>query len=204
VASHRLQAHNPERDWSKRMSRPMNIGEAAEAAGVSAKMIRHYEQIGLVPAATRTEAGYRQYSERDVSLLRFIRQARRLGFSMEQIADLLGLWSNDQRASREVKALAQQHLDALEEKMREMAEMQQALQKLVRSCHGDDDPHCAILEELAVGSPQAPDPGAVGARPVRKQPARHEAPREQERSASSTHADLMAWTRKLHGDHGRH
>ena len=76
------------------MSNWMNIGEAAAAAGVSAKMIRHYEQIGLVPAATRTDSGYRQSSERDVSILRFIRQSRQLGFSMEQIADLLGLWSN--------------------------------------------------------------------------------------------------------------
>ena len=83
------------------MSQSMNIGEAAEAAGVSPKMIRHYEQIGLLAAAARTESGYRQYSERDVSLLRFIRQSRRLGFSMEQIAELLGLWSNRRRAARD-------------------------------------------------------------------------------------------------------
>lgn len=186
------------------MSRPLNIGEAAEAAGVSAKMIRHYEQIGLVPAASRTDSGYRQYTERDVSLLRFIRQSRRLGFSMEQIAELLGLWSDDHRASREVKALAQQHLDALEEKMREMAEMQQALQKLVSACHGDNDPHCAILDELAVRSPEVPEPGAVGAKPVRKPAARAAAPREPEHRPSSSHADLMAWTRNVRAEHGHH
>jgi Cu(I)-responsive transcriptional regulator len=171
-------------------------------------MIRHYEQIGLVPAAARTGSGYRQYSDRDVSILRFIRQSRRLGFSMERIADLLGLWSDGSRASREVKALAQSHLDALAEKMREMAEMQRALKKLVASCHGDDDPDCAILDELAVDSPDAPQPGAVGARPVRrsgakpatKSPASKSAPRVE----SSAHVDLMAWTRNVRAGHRHH
>ena len=186
------------------MSRLMNIGEAADAAGVSAKMIRHYEQIGLVPEATRTDSGYRQYTERDVSLLRFIRQSRRLGFSMEQIADLLGLWSNDRRASREVKALAQAHLDALEEKMREMAEMQRALKRLVSSCHGDDDPHCAILDELAVSSPDAPEPGAAGAKPVKKVVARSQARTKAPPSQPSAHVDLMAWTRSIYAGHGHH
>jgi Cu(I)-responsive transcriptional regulator len=180
----------------------MNIGEAADAAGVSAKMIRHYEQIGLVPEAARTDSGYRQYTERDVSLLRFIRQSRRLGFSMEQIADLLGLWSNDRRASREVKALAQAHLDALEEKMREMAEMQQALKRLVTSCHGDDDPHCTILDELAVSSPDAPQPGAVGAKPIRKVAAKSQERPKAPPSEPSVHVDLMAWTRSHHAGHG--
>jgi len=186
------------------MARLMNIGEAADAAGVSAKMIRHYEQIGLVPEATRTDSGYRQYTERDVSLLRFIRQSRRLGFSMEQIADLLGLWSNDRRASREVKALAQAHLDALEEKMREMAEMQQALKRLVASCHGDDDPHCAILDELAVSSPDAPQPGAVGAKPIKKVAAKSPERTKAPAAEPSTHVDLMAWTRSIHAGHGHH
>lgn len=113
------------------MARLMNIGEASDAAGVSAKMIRHYEQISLVPAPARTGAGRRQYTERDVSILHFVRQSRRLGFSMEQITDLLGLWSNRRRASRQVKALAQGHLDALDEKMREMIEMQRALKQLL-------------------------------------------------------------------------
>jgi Cu(I)-responsive transcriptional regulator len=146
------------------MARLMNIGQAADAAGVSAKMIRHYEHIGLMSEPARTEAGYRQYTERDVSVLRFIRQARRLGFSMAQIAELLGLWRDDRRASREVKALAQSHLLTLEERMREMAEMQRTLKKLVASCHGDDDPDCAILEELAVARPEANAPSPARGR----------------------------------------
>ena len=180
----------------------MNIGEAAAAAGVSPKMIRHYEQIGLVPAATRTEAGYRQYSERDVSILRFVRQARRLGFSMEQIADLLGLWSNRRRTSRDVKALAQGHLDALEEKMRELAEMQAALRRLLTSCHGDDDPHCAILDELAVGSPQAPEPGSIGGTALRKTAGKGSPARPAPRAEPASHVDLMAWTRNIHASRG--
>lgn len=191
------------------MSSWMNIGEAAAAAGVSAKMIRHYEQIDLLPAAKRTDAGYRQYSERDVSILRFIRQSRQLGFSMEQIAELLGLWSNHRRASREVKALAQSQLKALNEKMRELAQMQLALERLVESCHGDDDPHCAILDKLAAHSSEAPPPGLVGARPVRKPAAASQAARNsaahaaRDSAASATaHVDLMAWTRAVHAGHG--
>jgi Cu(I)-responsive transcriptional regulator len=187
------------------MARWMNIGEAAAAAGVSPKMIRHYEQIGLVPAATRTGSGYRQYGEREVSILRFIRQSRLLGFSIEHIAELLGLWSDRGRASREVKALAQSHLDALNEKMRELAQMQAALEHLVASCHGDEDPHCAILDGLAAHSPEAPPPGAVGARPVRKPAApngrgtRRTARPGEPSPASTAHVDLMAWTRAAHG-----
>jgi Cu(I)-responsive transcriptional regulator len=210
VASFKLRPDNDVEQTESPMSNWMNIGEAAAAAGVSAKMIRHYEQIGLVPAATRTDAGYRQYSERDVSILRFIRQSRQLGFSMEQVADLLGLWSNRSRASREVKALAQAQLDALNEKMRELAQMQTALERLVESCHGDDDPHCAILDELAVHSPEAPPPGAVGAKPVRK-PA-HASNGSSARASrkdtpapdAQTHVDLMAWTRAVHGGPGHH
>jgi Cu(I)-responsive transcriptional regulator len=187
------------------MARWMNIGEAADAAGVSAKMIRHYEQIGLMPAASRTEAGYRQYGPRDISILRFIRQSRRLGFSMAQIADLMGLWSNRGRSSREVKALAQGHLDMLEQKLRELAEMQSALKALVLSCHGDDDPHCAILDGLAVDGAPAPEPGAVGAMPLRKPSQRRD--REREPAARPTPgqpdaiAELMAWTRAAHAGH---
>lgn len=180
------------------MSRSMNIGEAAEAADVSAKMIRHYEQIGLLPEAARTESGYRQYGERDVSVLRFIRQSRRLGFSMEQIAELMGLWSNRGRAAREVKALAQRHLDELEQKMREIAEMQAALKGLVHACHGGDDPDCAILQQLAIASPQAPEPGAVSTHAVRKPKARPAAGALDKSGAATTHADLMAWTRGAH------
>lgn len=183
------------------MSRSMNIGEAADAAGVSAKMIRHYEQIGLLHEAARTESGYRQYGERDVSVLRFIRQSRRLGFSMEQIAELLGLWSNQGRAAREVKALAQGHLDALEEKMREIAEMQAALKGLVHACHGGDKPDCAILQQLAIASPEAPEPRVVGVHPVRKAKARAGETERAKPVASSSHVDLMAWTRNAHAAH---
>lgn len=179
------------------MPRLMNIGEAADAAGVSAKMIRHYEQIGLVPVAARSDSGYRKYTERDVSILRFIRQSRRLGFSIEQIAELLGLWSNEQRSSRDVKALAQSHLDTLEEKMREMAEMQRALKRLVATCQGDDDPNCVILDELAVGSHESPEPGTVGAKPVRKQAAKPQRRTVDHPSGNSAHVDLMAWTRTV-------
>lgn len=191
------------------MNRAMNIGEAAEAGGVSTKMIRHYEQIGLVPAAARTDAGYRQYTERDVSVLRFIRQSRRLGFSIERIAELLGLWSDSRRASRSVKALAQQHVADLEQKMREMAEMKQALERLVASCHGDDQPHCAILAGLAVQSPAAPDPGSVEPGALRK-PAAARAPATTRSRSSSTsapsasHAGLMAWTHQLRLHQGGH
>lgn len=186
------------------MAHGMNIGEAAEAAGVSAKMIRHYEQIGLVAAAARTDSGYRQYSERDVSVLRFIRQSRRLGFSMQQIADLLGLWSNRHRASRKVKEVAQQHLADLEEKMREIAEMKAALERLVTSCHGSDDPHCAILEELAVDSPALPEPGSLGAQPLRKGSPREPRPAAKSSNGSTSHLDLMAWTRQARAGHGSH
>lgn len=184
------------------MTRHMNIGEAARAAGVSAKMVRHYEAIGLVSPAVRSEAGYRQYDERDVSVLRFIRQSRRLGFSMPQIADLLGLWSNRRRASRKVKAVAQRHLGELEERMRELAEMKTALERLVASCHGGDDPDCAILQELAAGSPAAPDPGSVGLQPPTR-PAARDGNRSPKAAASASHADLMDWTRQAHAAHHR-
>lgn len=176
------------------MGYPMNIGKAAETAGVSSKMIRHYEQIGLLPAAARTESGYRQYSARDVSILRFIRQARRMGFSMQQIANLLGMWSDDHRTSREVKALAMAHLADLDQKMREIAEMKGALERLVAACHGDEHPHCAIIDELAVESPAAPAPGATERRAVRKVPPKAREPRGKARETPNTsHVDLMAW-----------
>lgn len=180
------------------MHRALNIGEAAKAAGVSAKMIRHYEQIGLLPPAARTDAGYRQYSERDVSILRFIRQSRQLGFSIERIADLLGLWSRQDRPSRDVKALAQAHLAELEEKMRELAQMQHALSLLVNRCQGGDDPHCSILAGLAAGSPEAPAPGAVGSKPLRRPSDKAGAPRSVAPAGASAHQDLMAWTRHVH------
>ena len=131
------------------MGYPMNIGEAATAAGVTAKMIRHYESLGLIPEAARTDAGYRQYTARDVALLRFIRQARAMAFSMKQIAQLLSLWADTDRQSRDVKALASEHVADLDRRMHEMAQMRSALEKLARGCHGDQRAHCPILEQLS-------------------------------------------------------
>lgn len=133
------------------MSQGMNIGEAAKASGVSAKMIRHYESVGLFPEAARTEAGYRRYTDREVSTLRFIRQSRDLGFSIEQIRELLGLWQNRKRPSRQVKALAQAHIQELEEKLKELQAMKATLEHLVSCCHGDDRPDCPIIETLESG-----------------------------------------------------
>lgn len=127
----------------------MNIGQAAAKGGVSAKMIRHYETIGLLTPAKRTASGYRTYSEKDVHTLRFIKQARNLGFSIELIKDLLGLWQNQRRTSRRVKELAQNHLREMNERILELQEMKSALENLVRHCHGDDRPDCPILERLA-------------------------------------------------------
>lgn len=178
-------------------SRLLNIGEAAQAAGVSAKRVRHYEELGLLPPPVRTEAGYRQYGEREVSILRFIGQARGLGFSMPEIGELLGLWSDSHRASREVKAIARRHVDELERRMREMAEMKAALERLMQACHGDDDPHCAILEQLSAGSPAAPEPGSVELRAPRRRAGEATArAAEAAPPQLSNHEDLMAWTRQ--------
>jgi Cu(I)-responsive transcriptional regulator len=127
----------------------MNIGEAARLSGVSAKMVRHYESLGLLPAVARTDAGYRQYSEREVHTLRFIRHARDLGFSVAEIGELLKLWQNQRRSSANVKKIALQHLAALDAKMAEMQAMRKTLAHLVHCCSGDDRPDCPILEELA-------------------------------------------------------
>ena len=127
----------------------MNIGQAAEASGVSAKMIRHYEQVGLLPAARRTEAGYRQYASNDVHTLRFIRHARDLGFSIHEIGDLVGLWQNRRRPSRVVKAMAEAHIKALDAKAQELLAMKATLAHLVHCCNGDDRPNCPILDSLA-------------------------------------------------------
>lgn len=135
------------------MNQSLNIGQAAAAAGISAKMIRHYEQIGLLGRVPRTEAGYRQYGGDELRTLRFVQQARRLGFSTRQIGELVGLWRDSGRASREVKALAQRHIDELDRRLHEIAAMKAELERLVAHCRGDDRPHCAILEELAHGHP---------------------------------------------------
>ena len=133
----------------------MNIGQAAQASGISAKMIRHYEAVGLVAAAARTEAGYRQYGAADVHTLRFIRHARDLGFSIAEIAELVGLWHDRKRPSRQVKALAQAHIEDLQRKAQELLAMKATLEHLVHCCHGDDRPDCPILERLASDAPSA-------------------------------------------------
>ncbi|WP_200956087.1 Cu(I)-responsive transcriptional regulator [Pelomonas sp. Root1444] len=131
----------------------MNIGEAAKASGVSAKMIRHYESVGLFPEAARTESGYRQYTDKEVSTLRFIRQSRDLGFSIEQIRELLSLWQNRKRPSRQVRALAQAHIVELDEKLKELHAMKATLEHLVQCCHGDERPDCPIIDTLAQDAP---------------------------------------------------
>jgi Cu(I)-responsive transcriptional regulator len=132
---------------------PLNIGDAASASGVSAKMIRHYESIGLIPAPKRTLSGYRTYSENDIHILRFVRQARNLGFPVKQIAQLLGLWHNQRRSSSQVKALAVEQIHHLNEKIAEMQAMKATLEHLAQHCHGDERPDCPILEGLAAQAP---------------------------------------------------
>ena len=128
---------------------PVNIGEAARLSGVSAKMVRHYESLGLLPRVARTDSGYRQYSEPDVHTLRFIKRSRDLGFSMEEIGELVGLWQNRRRASASVRRIAQKHAQDLAQRIAQMQAMQQTLQHLIHCCHGDERPECPILEELA-------------------------------------------------------
>jgi MerR family gold-responsive transcriptional activator of gol and ges genes len=125
-----------------------NIGETAELSGISAKMIRYYEKVGLVPPAQRTDSGYRNYTEDDVHILRFIRRARDLGFSVKQIEGLLALWLDRDRASSEVKELAQFHLLELTTKLKEIEDMVETLRHLIDHCHGDHRPECPILSGL--------------------------------------------------------
>lgn len=133
---------------------PVNIGEAARLSGVSAKMVRHYESLGLLPHVARTDSGYRQYSEAEVHTLRFIRRARELGFSMEEIAELLGLWQNRRRASANVRRVAEKHARELQQRIEAMQSMQRTLQHLIHCCHGDERPDCPILDTLATGPRQ--------------------------------------------------
>jgi MerR family copper efflux transcriptional regulator len=144
----------------------MNIGEAAKASGVSTKMIRHYEQVGLLPAAARTESGYRQYNDKDVHTLRFIRRSRDLGFSIEQIGELLALWQDRRRPSRQVKAFAQAHIQELEQKVQDLLAMKETLQHLVHCCHGDDRPDCPILESLGAEAPVVDAPAEKRGKPT--------------------------------------
>lgn len=126
----------------------MNIGRASASSGVSQRMIRHYEAIGLIPKAARRASGYRDYDERDVHTLRFIRRSRDLGFPIGEIGKLLALWQDRSRASGDVKALAMARAEELKRKERELKAMRRTLEELARNCHGDGRPDCPILEEL--------------------------------------------------------
>ena len=127
----------------------MNIGDAARASGVNQKMIRYYESIGLIGGVARSANGYRTYAESDIHTLAFVRRARRLGFSIEQIQALMTLWRDKNRSSAEVKAIARGHIDELQAKIEELAEMRRTLEHLVSSCAGDDRPDCPILDGLS-------------------------------------------------------
>jgi Cu+-exporting ATPase len=134
----------------KTMANPVTIGEAAKLTGLSTKMIRHYEASGLIKGTNRTQAGYRLYNTQQLQLLGMIRQARKLGFPIAQIKSLLSLWQNPERASREVKRLAEHHLAEIKEKIEELQHMQSTLVKLADCCNGDDRAHCAILDGLTL------------------------------------------------------
>ena len=129
----------------------MNIGQAARHSGLSAKMIRYYESIGLLKAAHRTDSGYRIYSDDDLHTLAFIKRSRDLGFSLEEVGKLLALWQDRQRASADVKALAAGHIAELDRKIGELTSLRDTLSDLVTSCHGDQRPDCPILKELETG-----------------------------------------------------
>lgn len=136
----------------------MNIGEAAKASGVSAKMLRYYESIGLVPQANRTAAGYRTYGGREVDILRFIRRARDFGIPMDRVKVLVGLWQDKTRPSREVKRIALQQVANLEAKITELTAMKDALAGLAQACRGDSRPDCPILRDLEGAASDLPHP----------------------------------------------
>ena len=127
----------------------MNIGEAADGSGVSAKMIRYYEEIGLIAAALRSENGYRNYDEQDVHRLRFVRRARELGFPVKRIGNLLKLWSDGARASHDVKEIALVHAEALNADIKKLTALRDSILHLAELCHGDDRPGCPIIDELS-------------------------------------------------------
>ncbi len=131
------------------LAEPVTIGEAAKQSGVSAKMLRHYESLGLLGAVARTDSGYRLYSQADVHTLRFIKRCRDLGFSMAEIGELVGLWQNRARASSSVKHIAQKHLGELNTRIAAMQAIQRTLSELLDCCHGDGRPECPILDDLA-------------------------------------------------------
>ena len=134
----------------------MNIGQASRQSGVSAKMIRHYETLGLVPGVTRSTAGYRQYADATVHTLRFIRRARDLGFDTREVSGLLQLWRDKKRPSAQVKRIAQQHVDDLAHRIAALQGMQRTLEHLAHRCHGDQRPDCPILDDLARGAASPP------------------------------------------------
>jgi len=138
----------------------VNIGEAAKATGVSAKMIRYYDEIGLVQPASRTDSNYREYDAKQINELRFIKRGRSLGFSMQEITQLLSLWRDRGRPSREVKAIADRHLADLDARIAEMQAMAATLRHLSHCCAGDDRPDCPILEDLTAGQEPGPAPAA--------------------------------------------
>ena len=129
-----------------------NIGEAAKRSEVSAKMVRHYESLGLLPTIHRTEAGYRQYTDKEVHTLRFIKRSRTLGFSMIEITELLKLWQNQQRSSQDVRKIAVKHANDLDQRINEMLAMKRTLEHLIHCCQGDERPDCPILDELGHAS----------------------------------------------------
>ena len=178
------------------MSYPMNIGEAAQAAGLSAKMIRDYEALGLIPQASRTENGYRQYTKRDVDMLRFIRQARSMSFSIKQVEQLLSLWSDTQRESGDVKALAQAQMAELDRKMAELASMKAALEQIASSCPGDHTADCPILTKLSGNAA----PAALSRERLQRQvPASANGRRVPAHREPASYAGLLAWSQTLKG-----
>jgi len=131
-----------------------NIGDAARESGVSAKMIRHYESLGLLKDTKRTYAGYRIYDPKDVHTLRFVRRARDLGFSIKDIQQLLSLWQNRRRSSADVRRVAEQRIAELNQKIHKLASMRRTLEQLVHDCRGDHRPDCPILNDLAQAAQQ--------------------------------------------------
>jgi Cu(I)-responsive transcriptional regulator len=131
----------------------MNIGQASNLSGVSSKMIRYYESVGLLPAAARRANGYRDYGDQDVAILQFVRRTRDLGFSLEEVSALLTLWRDKKRSSREVKRLAEAHIADLQTRIREMRAVMKTLRELGSHCHGDERSECPILDDLANPEP---------------------------------------------------
>lgn len=179
----------------------LNIGDAAAAAGVTPKMVRHYESLGLIPEAARSDAGYRLYGEREIGMLRFIRQARGVGFSMQQIEALMSLWRDPGRRSQDVKQVAQRQLQELAERQRELDQMRATLERMVARCRGDHGAQCVILDQLAGPADPAPA-GAIRTRralkevrPGEKRPSGGRRVQRQDHQPAKDHTALAAWTR---------